>query len=83
MSESATGPVDNHKPVTTIEPVDAARMLAAMAKSLRATLMRDRRLGDPVTYGDLADAVELVELLARQLADHLAENVSRETPIQP
>ena len=53
-------------------PTGNVRMIAAQAQSLRATLLRDRRPGDPVTYADLADAVELVQLLATELAD-LAE----------
>jgi hypothetical protein len=42
-------------------------MLAARAQSLRGTFLRDRRIGDPVTYGDLADLAELVELLAAEV----------------
>jgi hypothetical protein len=46
-----------------------SEMIAAQAKSLRGTFLRDRRLGDPVTYGDLADAVELIEHLASDVLD--------------
>ena len=45
-----------------------AQMLAAMAKSLRAELMR-RPGAPPATSRDLADVVELVELLAEDIVD--------------
>jgi hypothetical protein len=48
-----------------------ARLIAAQAKSLRATLLRDRPPDLPISAGELADAVELIELLATELADDL------------
>jgi hypothetical protein len=50
---------------TSIE--GTATLIAAMAKSQRASLMR--RMSDPVTCGDLANLVEIIELLANDLAD--------------
>jgi len=48
-----------------------ARLIAAQAKSLRATLLRDRPADLPISAGELADAVELIELLATSVADDL------------
>ena len=45
-----------------------ARMIAAMAKSLRATLGRGVG-GDALTRNEARDIVELVELLATAVAD--------------
>jgi hypothetical protein len=50
---------------------DSARLIAAQAKSLRATLLRDRPPDLPISAGELADAVELIELLATEFADDL------------
>ena len=52
-------------------PANNARILAAQAKSLRGTLLRDRPADLPVSAGELANAVELIELLATELADDL------------
>jgi hypothetical protein len=46
-----------------------AVLIAAQAKSLRGTMLRDRPPNLPVSAGELADAVELIELLADSMAD--------------
>ena len=56
----------SHQPGAQLDASNAL-MLAARAQSLRGTFLRDRRIGDPVTYGDLADLAELVELLAPEV----------------
>jgi hypothetical protein len=68
MSAPGAPPDDNTR-------VENTRMIAAQAKSLRATLLRDRPPDLPVSAGELADAVELIELLATEVAD-LAERVA-------
>jgi len=57
-----------------------AVLIAAQAKSLHATVLRDRPPGLPVSAGDPADAIELIELLADSPADlaTLAEGHQRE-----
>jgi hypothetical protein len=52
-----------------------AKMIAAMAKSLRATLGRDAG-GEPLTRNEARDIVELVELLATAVADLLERPVA-------
>jgi len=46
-----------------------SEMIAAQAKSLRGTLLRDRPPDLPVSAGELADAVELIEQLANDVLD--------------
>jgi len=53
----------SHQPSVQLDASNAL-ILAARAQSLRGTFLRYRRIGDPVTYGDLADLAELVQLLA-------------------
>jgi hypothetical protein len=48
-----------------------ARLIAAQAKSLSGTLLRDRPRDLPISADELADAVELIELLATALANDL------------
>ncbi len=44
-----------------------ADQIAAMARSIRAKFM-SRRIGAPITAGEAADIVELIELLADSVA---------------
>jgi hypothetical protein len=46
-----------------------AVLIAAQAKSLCGTVLRDRPPNLPVSAGELADAVELIELLADSMTD--------------
>jgi hypothetical protein len=45
-----------------------ADQIAAMARSLRATLVRDRPGSPPITTREAADIVELIQLLAESVA---------------
>jgi hypothetical protein len=58
-----------------------ARIIAAQAKSLRGTLLRDRPADLHVGAGELADAVELIELLANEVSG-IAEKKEQEADFQ-
>jgi hypothetical protein len=73
---AATGPDGRHLTRAEFEALPTeTNQIAAMARSLRATLLRDRPPDLPVSAGELANAVELIELLADEVGD-LAERVA-------